>query len=356
MKMINSHPHSTPREENLKKFLRLAIVQFLESNLPQFNMLSNQLIKFLNAPEMIGALKDYEFNKVEAEKQEQNEKRLEEHRRVLEQQSRRIITKSYNPFADAWLDTSTEPSPKQTDRPRSVIVPTQKETDTNILSRSVPTLNTPPKPTPKGQITRTQSAVQHRPSSGWFAFLPFGNTEKPSYSSPDRPSITIVKPVVVPTFVSAMINIQGDNFNDGLRLIIGGVRIPPENIKLFMAPGQNMLEIQVKVPPINSPGPKTIILINPDAKTAILENVLTYIDDDNLARSFDEREKKKNIIMIYNLANYKIRCIKECSTLSLVGDLVTDSLHLAMKDLAHQNRYKGTGFTYNQKSRGHQTM
>jgi len=294
MKMINSHPHTTPREENIKKLLRLAIVQFLEANLPQFNMLSSQLLKFLNSPEMMASLKNHEVKKIEAEKQEQMEKRLEEHKQLIErQQNGRTITKNYNPFAESWSDITIEPTPNQIERNCSIT----NSNVTNLGSNSSPNSPTIPRHSmPERGTSSTRSSTpprEHRTQRSTTSWRIIDIFAPKTIPEADGPSITLVKPVVVPTCVPAIISIQGENFKEGLSLIIGGVRIPPTSIKLVTTPGHSTIQIQVKVPVIEEPGTKPIILINPDQKTACLENVLTYIDDDTLARSFEEREKEK---------------------------------------------------------------
>eukprot|EP01124_Arcella_intermedia_P015606 TRINITY_DN22155_c0_g1_i1.p1 TRINITY_DN22155_c0_g1~~TRINITY_DN22155_c0_g1_i1.p1 ORF type:complete len:301 (-),score=66.97 TRINITY_DN22155_c0_g1_i1:279-1181(-) len=57
---ISSYPHTTQREEIIKKYIRVANIHFLEQNLPKFNLLSSRLIAFLDSDEMKAALISYE--------------------------------------------------------------------------------------------------------------------------------------------------------------------------------------------------------------------------------------------------------------------------------------------------------
>jgi len=81
-KIINTYQPKNKREETVKKNLQIASVQFLEKELPRFNTLSMKLLNFLSSPELKKALKEYE-NKKEKDKEAEDLKQLEEHRKAL---------------------------------------------------------------------------------------------------------------------------------------------------------------------------------------------------------------------------------------------------------------------------------
>lgn len=110
------------------------------------------------------------------------------------------------------------------------------------------------------------------------------------------PVITIVKPAVVPLSGQVPIMLQGSHFMPGCEVLIGGVRcdvllawsshhssVPASETTFVDAvPGSLLTNVRVTAPAQSTVGPKSLVLINPDRQTAILEHVLFYTDDISL--------------------------------------------------------------------------
>lgn len=108
---------------------------------------------------------------------------------------------------------------------------------------------------------------------------------------------------MVPVTGGVEIDIQGENFSPGLEVIIGGKKIPPSKCVVTESDGMllnlnddslltDASHVFVVIPPNREVGPKAIIIINPDKRTAILSDVLMYLDDPDIAEEFKQKEEK----------------------------------------------------------------
>jgi hypothetical protein len=48
--------------------------------------------------------------------------------------------------------------------------------------------------------------------------------------------------------------------------------------------------------PANKEGAKSILIFNPDKSVAILDDVLTYLDDPDIAEEFRQKEEKGHLL------------------------------------------------------------
>eukprot|EP01127_Copromyxa_protea_P017280 TRINITY_DN5242_c0_g2_i1.p1 TRINITY_DN5242_c0_g2~~TRINITY_DN5242_c0_g2_i1.p1 ORF type:complete len:847 (-),score=148.50 TRINITY_DN5242_c0_g2_i1:75-2573(-) len=119
------------------------------------------------------------------------------------------------------------------------------------------------------------------------------NHEQDKFSGPP-PVITSVRPAVVPITGGVEIDIQGENFQAGLEVVIGGKKIPSS--KCIVTQTADSSHVFVVIPPNRSEGPKDIIIINGDKQTAILSDVLMYLDDPEIASEFKQKEEKAHHI------------------------------------------------------------
>eukprot|EP01124_Arcella_intermedia_P000072 TRINITY_DN10038_c0_g1_i1.p1 TRINITY_DN10038_c0_g1~~TRINITY_DN10038_c0_g1_i1.p1 ORF type:complete len:538 (+),score=98.39 TRINITY_DN10038_c0_g1_i1:86-1699(+) len=255
LKRISSLANSCPREEIIKKHLRLACVQFLEFNFPRFNMVSNQLVDILRSDELKLMIHNESMKKLAEELNE--EKLVEQHKQALEQ------TKLENEKKSA-AHPNPPPPTDNVQRSSSRVLMEKIWEKSKDISQNIP------KTIPKNLL-----------------FYPFTYGGGGPVQD-DKPAILKIKPTLVPMRGGLYISIQGQNFKPGFSIIVGGARIPNEEVKI-VSEGERPSEIAVKVPQMyGPPGTKPIILINPDNQTSILENVLTYVEDDTYDQLFAE--------------------------------------------------------------------
>jgi len=105
-------------------------------------------------------------------------------------------------------------------------------------------------------------------------------------NTPKPPIINFVKPALVPITGGVIVTLIGTNFQRGLQVIIGEKRIKTTDIH-YLPDDEGNYKVEV-VTPGNDAGPKSIIIINPDKQTAILEHVLHYSDDPLLIEAYKD--------------------------------------------------------------------